>query len=165
MAENSAAVEPALPSSKFSLRHAERSDARAIRRLIYLVGNNPLGLDWRHFWIVTADSAGLVACGQIKVHRDGSRELASIAVSPEFRGMGLARVIIEKLLRETASPTYLTCRASLGAFYNRFGFQTLSNVAEMPLYFQLAWRAASIIRKFIPRAGEMLVMRRLINHS
>ena len=133
---------------KFFLRRAERGDARAIRRLIHLVGINPIGLDWRRFWIVTKENGGLIACGQIKPHRDCSRELASIAVAPNWRGLGLARAVIERLCQEAEYPLHLTCRAPLGEFYRRFGFRTLSDAKDMPAYFRLARGAA------LPAAGS-----------
>jgi N-acetylglutamate synthase-like GNAT family acetyltransferase len=137
-----------------------RGDARLIRKLIYRSGINPTGLDWRRFWVVTEKYSGLIACGQIKPHRDGSRELASIAVAPDWRGLGLATLVIEKLLSQAPAPIFLTCRVNLGAFYRRFGFYSLSRMEDMPPYFRLVWRLVNAIRSISPRAGELLVMRR-----
>lgn len=142
----------------FHLRRAERRDARSIRGLIYRAGINPMGLDWRRFWIVE-DGLRLIACGQIKIHGDGSRELASIAVVPERRQQGLARLVIERLLADAQRPLYLTCRPNLQGLYAKFGFQTLNELGEMPAYFRRVMKIARFIQRLSPRLGGLLVMR------
>ena len=120
----------------YRLRRAEADDAAAIRRLIYAERLNPLGLDWRRFWLAVDEDGRMIGCGQVKPHRDGSRELASIAVVGEWRRRGVASAIIRQLLAENPPPLYLTCRAELTGFYARFGFQEAGNPAELPPYFR-----------------------------
>src|SRR3989304_5329525 len=67
------------------LRPETAADAGAIRSLIFRVGINPRGLDWRRFQVAVDPGGRLVGCGQVKPHADGSRELASIAVPPKGR--------------------------------------------------------------------------------
>ena len=82
----------------FTLRPATLDDASAIRNIISQVRINPLALDWHRF-VLAIDTYGLVVgCGQVKPHSDGSLELASIAVLPDWRSKGVARRIIEYLL-------------------------------------------------------------------
>ncbi len=120
----------------YHLRRATRSDLRQIRRLIYSERLNPLGLDWRRFWLAVDEDGQMIGCGQVKPHRDGSRELASIAVRPEWRRRGAASAIIRRLLAEHPAPLYLTCRAELVGFYARFGFGAVEHPAELPPYFR-----------------------------
>ena len=144
--------------SLFSLKHAEETDSSAIRALIQAARINPIGLNWRRF-VIALDSQGeIIGCGQVKPHRDGSNELASIAVTPAWRGRGVARAIIERLLAENPGPLYLTCRASLGPFYERFGFAQAAP-QELPLYFRhLRWLALAAQRLgVIP--GRLLIMK------
>lgn len=141
------------------LRSASAGDAQAIRALIRSAQINPVGLDWRRFTLAVDGSGRLVGCGQIKPHRDGSRELASIAVVPEWRGRGVARALIEHLLETHPGTLYLTCRASLGSLYARFGFQVVDE-SEMPTYFRWVSRAVRLMRR-LGLAGEgLLVMGR-----
>ena len=65
-----------------------------------------MGLDWRHFIIAVDPENQLIGCGQIKPHRDGSSELASIAVQPEYQGQGIGKALIERLLSETRAPLF-----------------------------------------------------------
>jgi len=143
----------------FALRAATQADFRAIKSLIHTVGINPTGLDWRRFAVAVKPEGELVGCGQLKPHRDGSHELASIAVIREMRGKGVARAIIERLLTEHTGDVYLTCRASLGPLYRKFGFRT-AEVAEMPRYFRTVKRFANLIQRLGIMEEGLLVMKR-----
>lgn len=141
----------------YEIRPAQAQDGRQIRKLIWSVGINPLGLNWRRF-LVAVDARGrLVGCGQIKPHADGSRELASIAVQPDARGQGVSRAIITRLLAGQPLPIYLTCRASLEGYYKRFGFRSAA-ASEMPAYFRRIARLAGALRTIRPGSEDLLVM-------
>ena len=115
-----------------------------IKGLIHEVGINPLGLDWKRFFVAVDEQDRVIATGQIKPHNKGELlELASIAVVEEHRGEGLARAIIEHLLQDSPRPLYLTCRSRLEPFYQKFGFQALS-YEEMPRFYQRLSKLAGI---------------------
>ena len=97
----------------YTLRPAREADAGVIKDLIHSVGINPMSLDWRRFVVAVDTQDQVIATGQIKPHGRDIHELASIAVLPEYRGQGLARVIIEHLLIDSPRPLYLTCLSSL----------------------------------------------------
>jgi len=142
----------------YSLRQAHRTDSRAIRALIRMVGINPLGLDWRKFIIAVDEQGSLIGCGQIKTHKDGSLELASIAVRPGRTLQGVATLIIRELLNSSKRPVYLTCRFGLNSFYEKFSFTQIPS-EEMPPYFHLvATIAGWLFRKKLLSDG-LLVMR------
>ena len=54
----------------FTLRSATAADFPAIRKLIWQVGINPIGLDWRRFVLAVDEEGRLLGCGQIKPHRE-----------------------------------------------------------------------------------------------
>ncbi len=143
-----------------TLRRAEKRDGLAIHWLVYRTGINPLGLDWRRFWVVSNPSGRILACGQVKLHRDGSRELASIAVAPAARRRGFARMVIEQLLAGQEGALYLTCRPRLRGLYEKYGFAVLADPDEMPDYFRKVWKAAQYVGRALPAFGGLLVMRR-----
>lgn len=119
----------------FTLRPARESESAAIKDLIRLVGINPMDLDWRRFIIAVDAQNQIIATGQIKPHGKDIHELASIAVVPEYRGQGLARAIIEYLLKDSPRPLYLTCRSKLEPFYEKFGFHAIP-YEEMPRFYR-----------------------------
>ena len=69
-----------MSKESYSIRKATRGDAAFIRRLIWQVGINPLGLDWQRFVMAVHGHGVRIGCAQLKMHKDGSRELASVAV-------------------------------------------------------------------------------------
>jgi N-acetylglutamate synthase-like GNAT family acetyltransferase len=141
----------------YSLRPATQEDFPAIRALVRAARINPLGLDWRRFLLAVDERGALIGCGQVKTHGDGSRELASIAVQPAWRGQGVARAIIQRLLEVHSRPLYLNCRSSLGPFYEKFGFRTIPE-SEMPPYFRRIKRLARSAHKIGLMPIDLLVM-------
>jgi amino-acid N-acetyltransferase len=142
------------------LRPAMETDAPDIRELVHQAQINPLDLDWPRFIVAVSPEGELIGCGQVKTHRDGSRELASIVVAPAFRNQGVARAIIEHLTAQHPGVLYLTCRSSLGAFYEKFGYQIVRD-DEMPPYFRRISRLFRILGKVHLIGGDgLLVMRR-----
>jgi N-acetylglutamate synthase-like GNAT family acetyltransferase len=140
-----------------TIRPATNADQATIRRLIREAGINPMSLDWPNF-VVADDDGAIVGVGQIKAHRDGSRELASIAVVPARQGQGIARALIETLLaREPGVVLYLTCRRELEGLYRRFGFRTVKR-AEYPPYYGRMIPLINLAMR--PLGIRILVMRR-----
>lgn len=120
----------------FSLRVATSADQTVIRRLVTTARINPSGLDWRRFFVIQDPYGRVVACGQVKPHRDGSRELASLAVAAQLRNRGLGGALVTALQKHHGSPLYLMCRSNLTTYYERFGFQELTEEMEQPPYYK-----------------------------
>ena len=144
----------------YTLRPARVTESAAIKELIHKVGINPMDLDWRRFTVAVDTDEQILAVGQIKPHgaKTDIYELASIAVAPEYRGQGLARVIIETLLKGSPRPLYLTCISSLESLYQKFGFVSIP-YEEMPRYFQRLTRLASLMFTLTSRNEHLLVMK------
>jgi N-acetylglutamate synthase-like GNAT family acetyltransferase len=143
---------------EYTLRPARETDDGPIKDLIHSSGINPMGLDWRRFIVAVDERDQVIATGQIKPHGRDILELASIAVVPPYRGKGLARAIIEHLLRDSTRPLYLTCVSSLGPFYEKFGFKDV-DYADMPRYFQRISKLADVFFRFANRDEHLLVMK------
>ena len=144
--------------TNFTLRPARDSEFRNIKDLIHSAGINPMGLDWKRFIVAVNDQDQVLGIGQVKPHGEEVLELASIAVYPEYRSQGIARAIIEHLLKESPRPLYLTCISSLGPFYEKFGFREISR-EEMPRYFQRISKLANVLFTFANRDDHLLVMK------
>ena len=140
-----------------SLRPATRADAWPIRKLIWRVGINPTGLDWRRFVVLVDERSRLLACIQIKPHGDGSRELASLAVEPACRGQGFARQLIEHMLARSSPPLFLTCARHNRPLYEHFNFRVLEP-AEMPPELLRLYRLVNSYTRLLHRPDAMLVM-------
>src|SRR6266545_3537798 len=136
----------------FTLRPAQETESAAIKDLIHLVGINPMDLDWRRFIVAVDAGDQIIATGQIKPHGRDIHELASIAVTPEYRGQGLARAMIEYLLKDSPRPLYLTCRTQLEPLYEKFGFRAIP-YEEMPRYYQRISKLVGLV-KAVARLSE-----------
>jgi len=142
----------------FNLRSARVSESRQIKELIHLVGINPMDLDWKRFVVAVDDQGKVIGTGQIKPHGKRILELASIAVHPDFRGQGIARAVIEYLLKDSPRPLYLTCLSTMEPLYQKFGFIALPYEA-MPRYYQRLSKLANAMMNFTHRDQRMLVMK------
>ena len=145
-------------AENYKLHLAEEKDAKAIRALIIKSRINPTGLDWQRFVLAVTDGDEIIGCGQIKPHRDGSLELASIAVTSAWRGNGVARAIIEYLLAAHQGALYLMCQSSLGPLYEKFGFETIQ-AEQMPKYFRRVSKLAGLADLMRKQGETLLVMR------
>ena len=141
-----------------TIRPARETEEAQIRALIHAVGINPMGLDWKRFVVAVNDRDEMIGCGQLKRHGEDILELASIAVYPEHRGKGVARLIIEHLLKDSPRPLYLMCESSLGSLYEKFGFRGIS-YEEMPRYFQRISKLAGLVTTLAHRQERLLVMK------
>ena len=144
--------------TNYTLREAQESDARQIKDLVHLVGINPMGLDWKRFIVAVDDQDQVIGTGQLKPHGADILELASIAVSPERRGEGIARAIIEHILKDSPRPLYLTCLSTMGPLYEKFGFVSLG-YEGMPRYFQRLSKVANVMMSFAREGEKLLVMK------
>ena len=142
----------------FSLRPAREIESSQIKDLILLVGINPIDLDWKRFVVAVNEHDEMIGCGQLKPHGKEILELASLAVYPEHRRKGVARAVIEYLLKDSPRPLYLMCESSVGPLYEKFGFREIS-YAEMPRYFQRISKLAGLVTALARRRERLLVMK------
>jgi amino-acid N-acetyltransferase len=140
------------------IRVARQEDQPVIRRLVRRAHLNPLSLGWRQFWLAVDASGQAIGCGQVRRHGDGSRELASIVVAEAWRGRGVARAVIERLMAEAGPPLWLTCRSGLTGFYARFGFREADPDDRLPAYFRRVRGLAKTLAVLSARGERLTVM-------
>jgi N-acetylglutamate synthase-like GNAT family acetyltransferase len=142
------------------IRPASAADQPAITRLIHDVQLLPMDLKWPNFLLAVDEASGLVVgTGQIKHHRDGSHELASIATRPGYRGQGIAHQIITQLLARHPGELYLTCLDNMESLYQEFGFRAIE-LDEMPPYFRRLIRLGRVFLHVSGDGRKVLVMKR-----
>ena len=141
------------------IRAATADDQYAITAIVRAARLIRFGLDWPRF-VVAVWGPDIVGVGQVKPHRDGTRELASIAVVPEWHGHGIGGMVVRSLLERETGTVHLMCLPQMEGYYARFGFRRLSRV-ELPPYFRRLARAADVIAWITGgRAAQLSVMRR-----
>jgi N-acetylglutamate synthase-like GNAT family acetyltransferase len=142
-----------------NLRPATEDDSKTIRQLVRIGEINPTGLKWQRFIVAETSEGQVIGCGQIKSHGDGSDELASIVVHPDWRGQGVAREIIEHFLATHSGDLYLMCRANMGPMYEKFDFHAIE-VDEMPRYFRRIMRMLGFLDRVRSDGEGVLIMKR-----
>ena len=143
-----------------TLRPATAADQKRIVQIIHTVGINPMDLKWKNFTVAVNDATGaIVGTGQIKTHGDGSRELASIAVLPEYRHQGIAHRMMEHLLAQSTGTLFLTCLSTMGSLYEPFGFRVIGP-DEMTPYFRRLTKIAKTMLRFMHPGVTLWVMKR-----
>jgi N-acetylglutamate synthase-like GNAT family acetyltransferase len=140
------------------IRKATAADQSTIRRFIRQANLNRMSLLWSNFVVAEDEGGSIVGVAQVKPHRDGSRELASIAVVPGRQGKGVGTALIQTLItREQGGVLHLTCRRDMQGYYQRFGFRRLAP-AEYPLYFKRLIPLANFAARIF--GTRIVVMRR-----
>jgi ribosomal protein S18 acetylase RimI-like enzyme len=99
-----------------------------------------------------------VGIGQVKPHRDGSKEVASLVVDPELRGRGIASRLMSRLIQDHPIPLWLVCRSELVEFYRRFGFQAVTDPLRMPPYFRRLARLVRLLGNLRGKPFPMAIM-------
>ena len=120
---------------------------------------NPLGLSWRGFDLAETTEGKVIGCAQVKDHRDGTRELASLWVHPDYRGQGVASMLVRLIQGRADADLWLTCRADLVPLYLRYNFLEVDQPALMPGYFQRVWWAFRWMQKLGIINEHLAVMR------
>lgn len=147
------------PALTFTVQKAQSQHATEIRRLVLSSGINPTGLNWQRFLVALTPEGEFIGCGQLKPHADGTKELASLAVTPAWRRRGVARALIDALLALHPGELYLICQSSLGALYEKFGFHGIGEEV-MPTYFRRVSKLAGVLENLRKSGQHLLVMKR-----
>lgn len=150
-------------NGQVQLRPARAGDQDTIHALVRAAGINPLGLDWERFIVAEADNGLVIGCGQLKEHRDGSLELASLAVEERWRGRGVGRQLIRALITEADRQLWLMCRSGLVPLYEKFGFESVPSDGQQPSYFRRVRALARLYHLLASRDQSLAIMTRPAN--
>ena len=140
------------------IRPAREDDDHKIAVMVKNARLNPLGVRWERFRVAMDSSEDIIGCAQVKGHRDGSRELASLVVRGKWRGRGVGRALVKALQKEHGPPLWLTSRSSLVPYYQRFGFVELEAGAYKPAYFRWVSRLVNTLGLIALKDENLAVM-------
>jgi N-acetylglutamate synthase-like GNAT family acetyltransferase len=129
------------------LRTASPDDAGWIEEQYRRAGFIPSDLS-RHTVVVATDGGERVGLGRLVPAGEGMVELGGMWVTDPYRGRGVARALVEELIRRAgASDVYCVPFADLEGFYASCGFERVKReAAPAALEEKLAWCEREIAR-------------------
>jgi len=126
-----------------TIRPARQEDQETIVSYIQQAKINPRNLHWQNF-LVAEDDGKLVGIRQVKVHKQGTREVASGFVLPEYRRRGISAQLMNGLLARETGPLYTMVNPKRAAYYEKFGFRPVE-VSQLPADFRKEYRIGRIV--------------------
>ncbi len=99
-----------------TIRPAVASDQAEITSMVRAARINPRNLHWSRF-LVAEEGGRIVGIRQVKVHRDGTREVASGVVRPEYLRRGISAKLMRAILAREPDPLYLICDRKWAHYY------------------------------------------------
>lgn len=129
------------------IRAATQADQSTIVSLIRQAKINPRNLHWEHFLIAEEDRQ-IVGLRQVKVHAQGTREVASGFVLPEYQHRGISALLMNEILSREKGTLYLMCAKRWKKYYEQFGFRD-AKLAELPSDFHREYLIGKIMTTLI----------------
>ena len=141
------------------IRQAVEADQAVISAMVRAAQLNPINVRWQNFQVAVEDDGRIAGVGQLRPHKDGSLELASLAVLPACQHRGIGSRLMQALMAERRPPIYLFCEQELAEFYDRFGFKPVDAKSLPAPLARLFWAGSMIKRidRLLGRSSTRLI--------
>ncbi len=126
-----------------TIRPTRQEDQETIDSFIRQAKLNPRNLKWQNFLVAEQDGK-VVGIRQVKVYEDGTREIASGFVLPEYRRQGISAQLMKALLARETGPLYTMVNEKRAPYYEEFGFRRV-DVNQLPSDFRKEYRIGRIV--------------------
>jgi N-acetylglutamate synthase-like GNAT family acetyltransferase len=126
-----------------TIRPARSEEQQIIVSLIRQAKINPRNLHWEHF-LVAEENGQVIGIRQVRVHAEGTREVGSGFVLPEYRRQGISARLMNEILNWEKGTLYLMCRDKWTPYYEQFGFRQV-NIDQLPCDFRKEYQLGKII--------------------
>jgi N-acetylglutamate synthase-like GNAT family acetyltransferase len=126
---------------------AIEADQPTIVSLIRQAKINPRNLHWERFLVVEENNQ-IVGIRQVKVHKQGTREVASGFVLPEYQHRGISALLMNEILSRETGTLYLMCAKRWKKYYEQFGFRD-AKLTELPADFHREYLIGKVITTLI----------------
>ena len=130
-----------------NIRPARQNDQQTIVSFIQQAKINPRNLHWQSF-LVAEENNKIIGIRQVKTHQQGTREVASGFVLPEYRRQGISAQLMNEILSREKGTLYLMCRDRRTPYYEQFGFRQV-DVSQLPSDFRKEYWIGRIITTLI----------------
>jgi amino-acid N-acetyltransferase len=130
-----------------TIRPARPEDQETILSYVRQAKLNRRHLHWENF-LVAEENGKLVGIRQVKIHKQGTREVGSGFVLPEYRRKGISARLMNEILSRQQGVLYLMCRVEWASYYEQFGFRQIA-VDQLPADFHKEYRIGRIITSLL----------------
>jgi len=130
-----------------TIRPARQEDQQTIVSFVQQAKINPRNLQWQNF-LVAEDNNKPIGIRQVKTHKQGTREVASGFVLPEYRRQGISARLMKEILSREKGALYLMCRDMRAPYYEQFGFRRV-DVSQLPSDFLKEYRIGRIVTSLL----------------
>jgi len=130
-----------------NIRPARQEEQERIISLIHQARISPRHLHWERF-LVAEENGHIIGIRQVKVHAQGTREVGSGFVLPEYRHQGISARLMNEILSREQGTLYLMCRDQWAPYYEKFGFQRV-DIDRLPADFRKEYRIGRLITSTI----------------
>lgn len=125
------------------IRPARQEDQETIVSFIQQAKLNPRNLHWQNF-LIAEDDSRIIGIRQVKTYKQGTREVASGFVLPEYRRQGISARLMNELLAREKGPLYTMVNEKRAPYYEKFGFRR-EPVDRLPADFRSEYRLGRIV--------------------
>lgn len=126
-----------------TIRPARQEEQETLVDYIRQAKLNPRNLHWQNFLVAEEDHK-IVGIRQIKTHPQGTREVASGFVLPEYRRRGISTRLMNELLARENGPLYTMVNEKWAPYYEQLGFRRV-DVTQLPSDFLKEYRIGRIV--------------------
>jgi N-acetylglutamate synthase-like GNAT family acetyltransferase len=126
-----------------TIRPERAQDQQTIGSLIRQAKLNPRNLHWQNF-LIAEEHDRIVGVRQVKIYGDGTREVASGFVLPEYRRQGISARLMNELLARQPGPLYTMVNEKRAPYYEQFGFRP-TEIDQLPADFRKEYRIGWIV--------------------
>ena len=128
---------------EITIRPARQDDQEMIISFVRQAKINPRNLHWQNF-LIAEENGKPVGIRQVNVHKQGTREVASGFVLPEYRRRGISAQLMNGLLARETGPLYTMVNPKRAPYYEKFGFRPIA-VSQLPADFRKEYRIGRIV--------------------
>jgi len=108
-------------------KKAVEADAARILELLEVNDGDRENFSFDQF-VVAKDDDVVIGCIRIKELVSGTLELASLVVDENYRGKGIGKKLVQEIIKQYKKrPVYLLCALENSDFYQKSGFNIVSN--------------------------------------
>lgn len=130
-----------------TIRPAREKDQETIVSFIQQAKLNPRNLNWQNF-LVAEENGRIVGVRQVKVYEQGTREIASGFVLPEYRRQGISAQLMNALIARETGPLYTMVNQKRAPYYEQFGFRRV-DVNQLPSDFRKEYQLGRIVTTLV----------------